>query len=241
MNKRVLSIILFFIGLLLLTMCLFFAEEVQAGTKQPTVEIIREIDIIIDERIKLPSITVNNEVLNASSKEIDINIGEPVVKTIEIKPLEEIQRNKEIDLVARLIEAEAGLDSIPFGEKVCVGLTVLHRVDDTAFPNNVTSNVYIGSQYTVPAEIASETSRRAAEYAFQLWENGESYNYLPSEALYFKGDGEHNHFHNRDGERYEDLDILTQDDPYQEILDLDEPEKDILLDIVPEEKDILDM
>ena len=197
---------------------------------QPRVEIIREIDIVIDERIKLPTITVVNEVTNnTAAKEIDISIGEPVVKSIDINPMEEIQRNKDVDLLARLIEAEAGLDSIPFGEKVCVGLTVLHRVDDPAFPNNVQANVYKGSEYTVPSEIASETSIKAAKRAFELWESGESYDYLPSEALYFKGDGQNNHFHDKEGNQYEDLDILSQENPDDEIMEI-LPEDDILSD-----------
>ena len=230
-SKKVFSFLFILFGLLLLVLTLMFLPfKVGASVLQPKVEIIREIDIVIDERIKLPAITVVNEVTsNTAAKEIDISIGEPVVKTIEINPMEEIQRSQDIDLLARLIEAEAGLDSIPFGEKVCVGLTVLHRVDDPAFPNNVQANVYKGSEYTVPSEIASETSIKAAKRAFELWESGESYSYLPEEALYFKGDGKNNHFHDRDGNQYEDLDILSQENPDDEILEI-LPEDDILSD-----------
>ena len=230
-SKKVFSFLFILFGLLLLVLTLMFLPfKVGASVLQPKVEIIREIDIVIDERIKLPAITVVNEVTsNTAAKEIDISIGEPVVKSIDINPMEEIQRSKDIDLLARLIEAEAGLDSIPFGEKVCVGLTVLHRVDDPAFPNNVQANVYKGSEYTVPSEIASETSIKAAKRAYELWESGESYDYLPSEALYFKGDGKNNHFHDRDGNQYEDLDILSQENPDDEILEI-LPEDDILSD-----------
>ena len=230
-SKKVFSFLFILFGLLLLVLTLMFLPfKVGASVLQPKVEIIREIDIVIDERIKLPAITVVNEVTsNTAAKEIDISIGEPVVKTIDINPMEEIQRSKDIDLLAKLIEAEAGLDSIPFGEKVCVGLTVLHRVDDPAFPNNVQANVYKGSEYTVPAETASEISKKAAEEAFYLWESGESYDYLPEQALYFKGDGKNNHFHDLEGNQYEDLDILKQENPDDEILEI-LPEDDILSD-----------
>ena len=205
--KKFLSYFLIFIGLLLLAISLIYLP-VRANVKSPVVEITREITIHIGE----PQLTQS----------------EPA-RSIDIYPLEIIQRNKNIDLVARLIEAEAGLGSIPFGEKVCVGLTVLHRVDDPAFPNNVQANVYKGSEYTVPSKIASETSIKAAKRAFELWESGESYDYLPSEALYFKGDGKNNHFHDRDGNQYEDLDILSQENPDDEILEI-LPEDDILSD-----------
>ena len=229
-SRKVFSFLFVLFGLLMLIFTLMFLPfKVGASVLQPRVEIIREIDIVIDERIKLPTITVVNEVISdTAAKEIDIEIGEPVVKTININPMEEIQRNQDIDLLARLIEAEAGLDSIPFGEKVCVGLTVLHRVDDPAFPNNIRSNVYIGNQYTVPSEIASETSIKAAKRAFELWESGESYDYLPSEALYFKGDGKNNHFHDKEGNKYEDLDILSQENPDDEILEILLEDEDIL-------------
>lgn len=189
--KIFLSKLLIFIGLLLLAISLYVFPA------------------RADEIKSIPSVEI--------SREITIHVGEPALRSIDIRPLEDIQKNKEIDLIARLIEAEAGLSSIPFGEKVCVGLTVLHRVDDPAFPNNVESNIYMGSQYTVPAESASETSRRAAGYAYDLWENGESYNYLPAEALYFKGDGKNNHFHDVAGNKYEDLDIMVSSN--EDILD----------------------
>lgn len=231
--KRLFSYLLIFMGLLLLAISLIYLP-VRASVKSPVVEITREITIHIGEP--------------------QLDQSEPA-RSIDIYPMEIIQRNKEIDLLARLIEAEAGLSTIPFGEKVCVGLTVLHRVDNEAFPNNVESNVYKGSEYTVPAETASETSKKAAEEAFRLWESGESYNYLPEEVIYFKGDGKNNHFHDIDGNWYEDLDILSQEEAdilseetsedilsdslVDDILQKDEPTDILEINIMAPESDIL--
>ncbi len=169
-----------------------FPKNTEANISSPEIEIIREINIDIDK----------NQI-DFESSDVKSELAE-----IEIYPIRILKKDEDIDLLARLIEAEAGLSSISLGEKICVGLTVLHRIDNPMFPNNLRSNIYIGSQYTVPAEHASDRSKQAAEIAYDLWKSGRSYELLPSEALYFKGDGEHNYFHDSNGNIYEDLAIL---------------------------------
>ena len=124
------------------------------------------------------------------------------VNTIDIYPEQILQRERDVDLLARLIETEAGSDFIPLEEKAKVGLTVLHRCDNPAFPGSVEENIYKPGQYAKPSETASEDSRLAAEYAMYLWQSGTSYQLLPSEALYFHGDGRKNYFTDVNGNVY---------------------------------------
>ena len=128
----------------------------------------------------------------------DDNIPEEIVKNVEILDDPAYQaREQDIDYLSRIIYPEAGSDCIPFSDKVGVGLTVLHRVDS--------ENITAPEQY---AEIYSgeipEECREAAEFAMQLWESGLSYAFLPSQYLYFTGDGtgKHNKFHDFHGHYY---------------------------------------
>lgn len=116
------------------------------------------------------------------------------VNEIDICPEQILQRQADIDLLARLIETEAGSDFIPLEEKIKVGLTVLHRCDNPAFPDTVAENIYKPGQYAKPKAVATATNQFAAECAMHLWESGVSYQVLPSEALYFNGDGRRNYF-----------------------------------------------
>lgn len=129
-------------------------------------------------------------------------IEEVFTTEIDIYPERILQRQSDVDLLARLIETEAGSDFIPLEEKVKVGLTVLHRCDSPAFPDTVEENIYKPRQYAKPSAVASPMSLLAAEDAMYLWENGFSYQILPSEALYFNGDGRKNHFKDADGNIY---------------------------------------
>ncbi|MDO4889266.1 MAG: hypothetical protein Q4A25_01045 [Candidatus Saccharibacteria bacterium] len=121
---------------------------------------------------------------------------------IDICPERILQRQADIDLLARLIETEAGSDFIPLEDKVKVGLTVLHRCDNPDFPDTVEENIYEPGQYAKPSTVASPMSLLAAEDAMYLWENGFSHQILPSEALYFNGDGRRNHFKDVRGNVY---------------------------------------
>lgn len=116
-----------------------------------------------------------------------------------------LARIKDVDLLARLIQREGGADCIAFADKVCIALTVLHRVDSPLFPNSVEEVIRSPRQYAKPAKDAWFKNRLAAEYAMRLWESGLSYSYLPEGYLYFTGDKSQrfNNFKNKQGERYE--------------------------------------
>lgn len=113
-------------------------------------------------------------------------------------------RAQDVDRLSRVIQTEGGT----FDDKVCVGLTVLHRVDSPQFPNTVEENINAPSQYARPArgEVLPE-NLLAAEYAMQLWESGTSYSVLPSEFLYFAGNGKRNRFRDTHGNHYTAPDI----------------------------------
>ncbi|MBR2864481.1 hypothetical protein IKE88_02975 [Candidatus Saccharibacteria bacterium] len=123
---------------------------------------------------------------------------------INIYPEQLLQRNRDVNSLACLIETEAGSDFIPFDDKVKVGLTVLHRCDNPAFPGTVEENINKPGQYAEPSTVASEQSVLAAERAMYLWQSGTSYQILPSEALYFSGDGKRNYFRDAQGNIYDE-------------------------------------
>ena len=109
-------------------------------------------------------------------------------------------RAQDVDRLSRVIQTEGGT----FDDKVCVGLTVLHRVDSLQFPNTVEENINAPSQYARPAkgEVLPE-NLLAAEYAMQLWESGVSYSVLPNDFLYFAGNGKRNRFRDTHGNHYD--------------------------------------
>lgn len=120
-------------------------------------------------------------------------------------------RAQDVDRLSRVIQTEGGT----FDDKVCVGLTVLHRVDSPQFPNTVEENINAPSQYAKPAKgVVLPENLLAAEYAMQLWESGVSYSVLPSEFLYFAGNGKRNRFHDTHGNHYNAPDIAKIFVPY---------------------------
>ncbi|MBR3270122.1 cell wall hydrolase [Candidatus Saccharibacteria bacterium] len=151
------------------------------------------------------------EVHAAETPEVETeSVGEAAVAPDETALLTEA-RAQDVDRLSRIIQTEGGT----FDDKVCVGLTVLHRVDSPQFPNTVEENINAPSQYAEPAkgEVLPE-NLLAAEYAMQLWESGVSYSVLPSEFLYFAGNGKRNRFHDTNGNHYDAPDIIQLFTPY---------------------------
>ena len=138
----------------------------------------------------------------------DVDVANAVVATENMSAIEFtnttqallLARAQDVDRLSRIIQPEAGNT---FEDKVCVGLTVLHRVDSPNFPNTVEENINAPSQYTKPAkgEVSPE-NLMAAEFAMQLWESGISYAVLPGQFLYFAGNGRVNKFHDAHGHYY---------------------------------------
>ena len=120
-------------------------------------------------------------------------------------------RAQDVDRLSRVIQTEGGT----FDDKVCVGLTVLHRKDSPQFPDTVEENINAPSQYAKPAygEVLPE-NQLAAEYAMRLWESGMSYSVLPDGYLYFAGNGKRNRFRNADGNHYNAPEIAQLFIPY---------------------------
>ena len=131
----------------------------------------------------------------------------------------------DLEKLARLIQAEGG---VSFEDKVAVGLTALHRIDNEKFPNTLKGNIEMPNQY---AKLSSgtilEENMQAAEYAMQLWESGMSYAYLPHQYIYFTGDGtgKKNKFHDYHGHYYVLPEInIEPDSPEPELEPEVEPE-----------------
>ncbi len=120
-------------------------------------------------------------------------------------------RAQDVDRLGRIIQTEGGT----FDDKVCVGLTVLHRVDSPQFPNTVEENINAPSQYAKPAKgTVLPENLLAAEYAMQLWESGMSYSILPNGYLYFAGNGKRNRFRDTHGNHYDAPEIIQIFTPY---------------------------
>lgn len=110
------------------------------------------------------------------------------------------KRAQDVEMLSRLIQTEGGY---AFEDKVCVALTVLHRVDNPDFPDTVEETINEPSQYAnlAKGEVLEENAQ-AAEYAMEVWENGTSYSILPSQFLFFHGNGKKNSFHDYHGQYY---------------------------------------
>ena len=120
-------------------------------------------------------------------------------------------RAQDVDYLARLVQVEGGT----FDDRIRVALTVLHRVDNSQFPNTVKENINAPSQYARPAKgTVLPENQLAAEYAMQLWESGMSYSVLPEGYLYFAGNGKRNRFRNAEGDHYDDAPEVAQIVPY---------------------------
>ncbi|HZW68584.1 MAG TPA: cell wall hydrolase [Pseudogracilibacillus sp.] len=93
----------------------------------------------------------------------------------------------EIDLLERLVEAEAGIE--PFEGKVAVAKVVLNRVQSEQFPNTITDVIYQPRQFTPVSNgminrTASEDSKKAVQIALNEGgnANGAMYFYDPRYA-----------------------------------------------------------
>ncbi|MBM6616674.1 cell wall hydrolase [Bacillus suaedaesalsae] len=87
---------------------------------------------------------------NASEHRLEINSPTPVTTTTEPKveksePTNLTLSNKDIDLLARLVRAEAQTE--PFEGKVAVAAVVLNRVDSPKFPNTIRGVIYQKRQF----------------------------------------------------------------------------------------------
>jgi hypothetical protein len=128
-----------------------------------TTDIPEEIDITsivepLPEEVLLPVITGST----LPADEIKVLIKE--------EPVDE----KELDLLARLIQAEAGADWCTDELQLAVGSVVLNRMDDSRYPDTMKGVIYQDGQYSTAmnGKINNPATLRAIENARYLLENG---------------------------------------------------------------------
>ncbi len=187
-------------------------SRVSAAEVENTDDIIPSVEVTVgtESMIEIPLIIIADEEPVVTAEEATAMPEEqlgvtPLAETTAVPEpvLLTSTSPEELDLLARIVQAEAGSDFIPFEEKVCTALTVLHRCDSADFPETISGNIKKSGAYTTPARAATEQNALAAQVAVMAWENGVSYELLPSNMLYFYGDGRHNHFHDNHGNKYE--------------------------------------
>ena len=169
---------------------------------------------IVDSEL-LNSVLLNPTLPDAALPNLaptDLNLPDPALadptlvtndeetKLAELEFQRLAKRSQDVETLSRLIQTEGGY---AFEDKVCVALTVLHRVDNPDFPDTIEETINEPSQY---ADLAQgdvlEENALAAEYAMEAWENGTSYSILPSQFLFFHGNGKKNSFHDYHGQYY---------------------------------------
>lgn len=124
-------------------------------------------------------------------------VPSPEVKSVPEPPKEKPKEvgkkytDKDLDLLARLINAEGGFE--PFESQVGIGSVVLNRVSDPRFPDNIHDVIYAPGQFSVTTlkrngkvlidYPANESSIKAAK---EVLENGST---LPKEVVVFYAEG----------------------------------------------------
>lgn len=116
----------------------------------------------------------NLEDLNEYTKQFSIeNKENDIVTNIEIEQEKQTENytNEELMLVAKVIAAEAGSDSVSDRCNELVGAVIINRVNHDSFPNTIEEVIYAPGQYStasildeiIPDERDIENARRALE------------------------------------------------------------------------------
>lgn len=102
------------------------------------------------------------------------NIQEETTKPVEIELIEPKYTDYELDLLSRLVNAEAGSDWLTDEHQRAVASVVLNRVADSRFPNTIYSVIYQRGQYscTWNGMINKTPTQRAIDNARYVLENG---------------------------------------------------------------------
>ncbi len=117
---------------------------------------------------------------------INLNLQEKIEKQleeIELKRQEDLQKQKDIDLLARVINAEMGCSWFSDDLLKYAGSVVLNRVKDNEFPNTISDVIYAEGQYkcTWDGSIEKEPAERHYRIAKELIDNG---SVLPDNVVY---------------------------------------------------------
>lgn len=155
------------------------------------------LEVNNDNMITIGENNASDEISQQSEEELTLTLhASKPIEGIAIKTTISIQKpitisNKEKDLLARLVEAEAKGES--YAGKVAVATVVLNRVESAEFPNNVTDVIHevVGKAYAFSpvqnGEInntASTTSKKAVKEALTRKDDlkGSIYFYNPDIA-----------------------------------------------------------
>lgn len=111
-----------------------------------------------------------------------INTVKNVVENPTEKPIEYVNAaNVDIDLLSRLVQAEAG--SEPYSGKVAVAEVILNRVNSGQFPNTVEGVIYQSGQFT-PVANGSINKKASPDSVKAVYEALNGSNYAKG-ALFF--------------------------------------------------------
>lgn len=150
----------------------------------------RRLEIIVGVLIAIP-ICITAYLVRPKN-ETYIVVNEPteeIIATVEIvEPTEELEPvdEEELELLARLINAEAGASWLNDLTRYYVGSVALNRVDSELFPDTLYEVIYQDTpciQYacTVDGNIEKEPTERCYEIAEDLLRNG---SVLPPDVIY---------------------------------------------------------
>ena len=175
-------------------------EAAPTDDPQPIAEFAEDSPVLLSETpISIGTFEVKSESSDASG-EVTPDGAEPVFLS-EISPVQLARADaatksdvdpEELDLLARLIYAEAGSSWIPDEIQLAVGSVVLNRVASPYFPDTLRDVIYAPKQYgcAMTGAIEREADERTIENARTLLTSG---SVLPSNVVFqaeFKqGDG----------------------------------------------------
>lgn len=119
---------------------------------------------------EIESITVSKEPIETEIS-LPVITGEPEVLTI--KELQKRPKQEDVELLAKLIQAESGATWCGDELQLAVGSVVLNRVSSPLYPNSMSDVIYQPGQYSTAKSLKSVTpSDRARTNAEYLLING---------------------------------------------------------------------
>lgn len=128
----------------------------------------------------LYTIAVNNNITVNKLKQANglnsntIYAGDKLAIPVDEKNAQPVVKRGDIDLLARLVTAEAG--SEPFEGKVAVASVILNRTTDSKFPTTVAGNIFKPHQFESVSngliwnQQPTEDAYKAAEAAYKGWD-----------------------------------------------------------------------
>lgn len=151
-----------------------FAEE----------EISTEVEIVTTEKITTESKFINPDITDTVSIEVGENLTtESVIETVSYAERTVSYEVSDIEILAHLINGEAGADWCSDTTRYYVGSVVLNRVNSNEFPDSIYGVVFQSGQYacTWDGNYDRTPSQRCYEIAEDLLTNG---SWLPNNVVF---------------------------------------------------------